>query len=149
MEDRILDLFMNFGGFVLPYLEKLKRRSAGMPDMGDVDYDSSIGRNGFDTSRYGGYVSSGDDEVASGGNYGGAAIQHPHGRRGAINDLRTGLARPGGGVYEAAIRGLFDGQSPGWGGNNSDVDRIRRMNEQIRNAELQRAIQAGRSYHGR
>lgn len=57
---------MNFGGFVLPYLEKLKRRSAGMPDMGDVDYGSSVGRGGgrspsyFDTAKYG----MGDDNNA-------------------------------------------------------------------------------------
>lgn len=117
---------MNFGGFVLPYLEKLKRRSAGMPDMGDVDYGSSIGRGGvgagFDTSKYSGYMDR-DDEIA-GGNYGNPVNQHPLGRRGAYGDLRTGRAQPAGGVYEAAIRGLLDKrQSPLYGGTNEEMRR--------------------------
>lgn len=118
---------MNFGAFVLPYLEKLKQRSAGMPDMGDVDYGSSIGKGGtnagFDTRKYGGYMGGDDDEIA-GGNYGNPVNQHPHGRRGAYNDLRTGRAQPGGGVYEAAIRGLLDRkQSPLYGGTNEEMRR--------------------------
>ncbi len=118
---------MNFSEFPRRYLEEIKRRSAGMPDMGDVDYGSTIGRGGvgagFDTAKYNGYMGRENDEIA-GGNYGNPVNQHPHGRRGAYNDLKTGRAQPGGGVYEAAVRGLLDKkESPLYGGTNEELRR--------------------------
>lgn len=100
---------MNFGGFVLPYLEKLKRRSAGMPDMGDVDYGSSIGRGGvgpgFDTNNYSGYMGREDDEIA-GGNYGKVL---PY--AGVMSDVRRGNFGPNGGVAAWLRSGGGQGRS--------------------------------------
>lgn len=117
------------GSYLLSAKEELRRRRQAEREGGMnnqyADYGSMIPKGGgrpFNTDRY-------DDNqgYVAGGNYGNPVNQHPRGRRGIEGDLLRGLAKPAGGIWEAAIRGELDPKpSPTWSGTNEDV---RRMNE--------------------
>lgn len=102
-----------------------------MPDMGDVDYGSTIGRGGvgagFDTAKYNGYMGREDNEIA-GGNYGRVL---PY--AGAMQDVRRGLATPGSGLAHWLNSGGGQGKStPSYGGGNAELmDWIKRSGSRI------------------
>jgi len=121
---------MNFSGtdFVSPYLEAIRRKQREEQELAQLapaGIPKGGGRpSGFNAAKFGAYMPDGGSNEIAGGNYGNPVNQHPHGRRGAYYDLKTGRAQPGGGVYEAAIRGLLDKrESPHYGGTNEEMRR--------------------------